>query len=111
MNTGTIKSFAAKLSLTVLAAGALLFAGAAPAQAQQWGVGIHVGAPAYVVDRDVYYRDYAARRFYARQRAEREAYERRQREEFLRREAWLRHERWEREHRFYDRDRDFDHYR
>ena len=107
MNTGTIKSFAAKLSLTVLAAGALLFAGAAPAQAQQWGVGIHVGAPAYVVDRD-YYRDRAQREFYARQRAEREAYERRQREEFRRREARLR---WEREHRFYDRDRNFDRYR
>lgn len=111
MNTGSIKSFAARLSLATVAAGALLFAGTAPAQAQQWGVDVRLGAPAYAVDRDVYYRDYAAREYYARQRAEREAYERRQREEFLRRQAWLRHERWEREHRFYDRDRDFDRYR
>lgn len=103
MNTASVKSLAAKVSLVTIAAGALLVAGAAPAQAQQWNVAFQYGTPTYVVDRDSY-RDREQREFYERQRAEREAYERRQREEFLRRDAWLRHQQWEREHHYYDRD-------
>jgi hypothetical protein len=101
MKFATIKSLAAKLSIATVAAGALMFAGTAPAQAQQWGVAVQYGQPAYVV------RDRDHREFYERDR--REQFERERREEFLRQQAW-RHEQWEREHRFHDRDHDRDFY-
>lgn len=101
MNFAIVKSVAAKLSLATFAAGALLVAGAAPARAQQWGVDVQYGEPAYVVDRDDYYRDRARHEFFERERERREFFERQRREEFLRHEAWERRERWE---RFHDRD-------
>lgn len=101
MKFATVKALAAKLSIASFAAGALLFASAAPARAQQWGVAVQYGAPAYVVDRADYYRDRDRREFYERERARREFYERQRREEFLRHQAWLRQQRWEREHRHF----------
>lgn len=114
MKFANVKSIAIKVSIATFAAGALLFAGSPPAQAQQWGVGVQYGTPAYaqysapgyVVDRDDYYRDRDRHMFYERERARQEFFERQRREEFLRRQAYMRHEWWE--HRDYDRDRDHD---
>ena len=111
MKFASAKALAAKLSIATFAAGALLFAGTASAQAQQWGVAVQYGAPAYVVDRDDYYRGRAAHEYWERERARREFAERERREEFLRRQAWLRHEQWDREHRFYDRSHELYRYR
>ena len=110
MKFATVKALAAKVSIATFAAGALLFAGAAPARAQQWGVAVQYGTPAYVSDRDDYYRDHARHEYWERERARREYWEHERREEFLRRQAWLRHQQWERDHRFYDRDHDHDFY-
>ena len=110
MNFASIKALAAKVSITTFAAGALLFAGTAPAHAQQWGVAVQYGTPAYVYDRDDYYRDRARHEYWERERAREAWIEHERQEEFLRRQAWLRHEQWERGHRFYDRDRDRDFY-
>jgi len=95
MKFATVKTLAAKLSVATFAAGALMFAGAAPAQAQQFGVAVQFGHPTYVVDRD--------RGFYQSERARREYIERQRREEFLRHQAWLRQQQWEREHRSHER--------
>ena len=103
MNFATIKTLAAKASIATFAAGALLFAGAVPAHAQQWGVAVQYGTPAYVYDRDDYYRGRARHEYWERERARREWLEHERREELRRREAWLRHERWEHERR-YDRE-------
>jgi hypothetical protein len=102
MKFATVKSLAAKLSIATVAVGALMFAGTAPAQAQQWGVAVQYGQPAYVADR-YDYRDRDRHEFYERERRER--FERQRREESLRRQAWLRQQQWEREHRYYDHDR------
>jgi len=111
MKFATIKALAAKASIATFAAGALFFAGAAPAHAQQFGVAVQYGTPAYVGDRDDYYRDRAGHEYWERERARREYLEQERREEFLRRQAWVRHEQWERDHRFYDHDHDFYGYR
>ena len=101
MKFATVKTLAVKLSIATFAAGALLFAGAAPARAQQWGVAVQYGAPAYVVSRTDYYRERDRREFYERERARREFLEHQRREEFLGRQAWLRHQQWEREYRYH----------
>jgi hypothetical protein len=106
MKFATVKSLAAKLSIATVAVGALMFAGTAPAQAQQWGVAVQYGQPGYVVDRDDYYRDHDRHEYWERERARREFYERQRREEFLRRQAWLRHEQWEHQNRYYGHDHD-----
>jgi hypothetical protein len=98
MKFTSIKSLAAKFSIAIIAAGAFLIAGTAPAQAQQWGAAVQYGTPTYAVDRDANYRE-IERRQYERQRA-REFRERRQREEFLRRQAWLRERREHRDYRY-----------
>jgi hypothetical protein len=106
MKFATVKALAAKTSIATFAAGALFFATAAPAHAQQFGVAVQYGTPAYVADRDDYYSDRARHEYWEHERARREWLEHQRREEFLRRQAWLRHEQWEREHRFRDYDRD-----
>ena len=111
MKFATIKALAAKASIATFAAGALFFARAAPAHAQQFGVAVQYGTPAYVGGRDDYYRDRAGHEYWERERARREYLEHERREEFLRRQAWVRHEQWERDHRFYDHDHDFYGYR
>jgi len=93
MKFAFVKALAAKLSIATFAAGALLVAAAAPARAQQWGVAVQYGAPAYVPDRDDYYRDHDRHEYFERERERREFLERQRREEFLRHEAWERHER------------------
>jgi hypothetical protein len=110
MKLATVKALAAKLSIATFAAGALMFAGAAPAQAQQWGVAVQYGTPTYVVDRNDSIRDRDRGEFYRRERARREFYERQRREEFLRRQAFLRQQQWERDHRYHD-DREYYGYR
>ena len=111
MKFASVKALAAKLSIATFAAGALMFAGTASAQAQQWGVAVQYGTPAYVVDRDDYYRDHAAHEYWERERAREAWMEHERQEEFQRRQAWFRHEQWEREHRYYGYDRDHDFYR
>jgi hypothetical protein len=111
MKLTTVKALAAKLSIPTFAAGTLMFAGMAPAQAQQWGVAVQYGQPAYVVERNDYVGDRERHEYWERESARREFYERQRREEFLRRQAYLRHEQWEREHRYHDRDREYYGYR
>jgi hypothetical protein len=106
MKFATVKSLAAKLSIAAVAAGAFLFSGTAPAQAQQFAVALQHGQAAYVVDRDDHYRD--RHEFYERER--REQFERERRDDYLRHQAWLRQEQWERNHRFHDHDHDHDFY-
>lgn len=104
MKFATVKALAAKTSIVTFAAGALFFATAAPAHAQQFGVAVQYGTPAYVVDRDYYRGD--RHEYWERERARQEWLEHERREDFLRRQAWMQHERWEHEHRFHDYDRD-----
>jgi len=103
MKFATLKPLAAKASIATFAAGALFFTGAAPARAQQFGVAVQYGAPAYVVERDDYYRR-ARHEDWEREHARREWLEHERREEFLRRQARMQHERWDHEHRYYDHD-------
>jgi len=120
MKIANAKGLVTKGMMVVLAAGTVMFAGAAKAQAQQFAVGVQLGQPAYGVpayayDRDGYrnrddYRygrdDY---RYNRDDRWQEEAREREQREEFARRQAYIRqeqHERWEHQQYFdgrYDR--------
>jgi hypothetical protein len=80
MKIANVKGMVAKGMMVVLAAGALMVASPAKAEAQGFAVGVRFGAPApYYAHRDF-------------------EFERRQ--EFLRREAFLRHEEWVRSHRF-----------
>jgi hypothetical protein len=83
MKIANVKGLVVKGMMVVLAAGALMFASPAKAEAQGFAVGVQFGRP------------YGYDRF---------AFERRQeflrREEFARREAFLRHEEWERGRRF-----------
>ena len=91
MNTKTnamvarIRRMVAKAMLAGMAAGAIMLASPAKAQAQEFVVGVRAGGP-----------------FYGERRFE---FERRQeflrREEFARREAFLRHEEWLRAQRFH----------
>jgi hypothetical protein len=100
MKIANVKGMIAKVMLTGLAAGALMAASSATAQAQQFAVGVQFGHPAYVVDHNDYrYADgYRVDRYEARRREE--FREREAREEFARRQAYLQHEQWERAHRF-----------
>jgi hypothetical protein len=109
MKIANVKSMVAKVMMVGLAAGAFAVASPATAQAQQFGVGVQFGQPAYVVDHDGYRYDRDAYRY------DRDDYRRREefreheaREAFYRRQAYLRqqqwqHEQWERSHHF-DRD-------
>jgi hypothetical protein len=114
MKIATVKSLAAKFAITSLAVSAFFLASPAKSQAQQFAVGVQLGHPAYVADRDDYrydadryrnneYREHEQREAYARQQAYL-AHERReaeQREAYARRQAYLQHEYWEHHH---DRD-------
>jgi hypothetical protein len=104
MKFANVKSLAAKLSIATVAAGALLIAGTAQAQAQQWGVAVQYGQPAYVATRNDYYRDRNRNEFYERERARQEILERERREEFLRRQAYIHHEQWEHQRGYSDHD-------
>ena len=79
MKIANVKGMVAKGMAVVLAAGALMFAGPAKAQAQGFAVGVRVGAPMYRP---------APRVEFAR------------RQEFFRREAFVRREDWGRARRF-----------
>ena len=110
MKIANTKGLVTKGMMVVLAAGTVMFAGAAKAQAQQFAVGVQFGQPEYVVPAYVYdrdgYRDRDDYRYYRDDRWREEAREREQREEFARRQAYFRqeqHERWEHQQHF-DRD-------
>lgn len=89
-----------RTAMMSLAAGIMMFAGAAKAQAQQFAEGVQFGHPAYVYDRDGY-----RQRDGFRGREQREFRDRERREQFEQRQAFFRHEEWERAHRF---DRSYD---
>jgi len=100
MKSANVKGLVAKTMIIALAAGTLMFAGAAKADAQQLAVGVQFGHPVYGYDRD----DYARRQAYI----EHERWEAEQREAYTRQQAYVQHERqeqWERAHR-YDHDGD-----
>jgi len=78
MTIANVKGMVAKGMMAVLAAGALMVASPAKADAQGFAVGVRFGHPIYGPP------------FVARDRFE-----------FDRREAFLRHEEWVRDHRFY----------
>ena len=113
MKIATLKSLAAKFAISSLAVGAFFLASPAKSQAQQFAVGVQLGQPAYVVDRDDHhydpdryraqeYREQEQREAYARQQAyQRERWEAEQREVYARQQAYLQHEYWEHHH---DRD-------
>ena len=94
MKLANAKSWVTKATMLALAAGSLMFAGAAKAQAQQFSAGVQIGQPIYHYDRDDRRFDRDDYRWRVEDR------EREQREEFARRQAYLRHEQWERQHRF-----------
>ena len=89
MKIANVKGMIAKGMMVVLAAGALMVASSAKAEAQGFAVGVRVG--------NGYdgRRDFDARRNFEFQRRQ----EFLRREEIARREAFLRHEEWERSHR------------
>ena len=101
MKSANVKGLVAKTMIIALAAGTLMFAGAAKAEAQQFAVGVQFGHPVYGYDRD----DYARRQAYI----EHERWEAEHREAYARQQAYVQHERqeqWERAHRFdHDGDR------
>lgn len=78
MKIVNVKSMVAKGMLAAVAAGALIVASPAKANAEQFGVGVYVGYP---------HRDF-------------DRYEFARRQEFLRRQEILRHEEFLRMHRF-----------
>ena len=84
MKIANVKGMVAKGMVVVLAAGALMFASPAKAEAQGFAVGVRVGAPVYRP------RAYGPAPFYGSGA----------RFEFGRREAFVRHEDWARAHRF-----------
>jgi hypothetical protein len=84
MKIANVKGMVAKGMVVVLAAGALMFASPAKAEAQRFAVGVRVGAPFYGP------RVYAPGPFYGAGA----------RFEFERREAFVRHDEWLRAHRF-----------
>ena len=93
--------FVSKTLMVALAAGTLIFAGAPKAHAQRWSVGVQIGQPGYVYDRDDYRRsDYRDREAWERQQAylQHERWEQ-QREAYARQQAYYQHERWEAEQR------------
>ena len=99
MKSANVKGFVAKTMMITLAAGTLMLAGAAQAQAQQFAVGVQFGHPAYGYDRDDYARGQAF--------IQHERWEAEQREASARQAYWQ-HERqgqWDRAHR-YDHDGD-----
>ena len=79
MKIATVKGMVAKGMMVVLAAGALMLASPAKAEAQGFAVGVRFGHPAPVFV---------------------PAYPRYDRFAFERREAFLRHDEWVRAHRF-----------
>lgn len=107
MKIANVKGIAAKAAVVAMAAGTLMFAGAAQAQAQHFSVGVQLGRPAYVAPAYAYYGNgYRGRddfRYDRDARWREEAREREQREAFEQRQAYLRHEQWEHQQRF-DRD-------
>ncbi len=91
MKLTSVKAMVAKAMTVGMLAGAFVLATPAKAQAQQFGVGVQVGYPAYGYSRNYY---------------ERLRFERERRDAFLRQQAWerqqawLHHETWERDHRY-----------
>jgi len=85
----TLKAMVGKVMAAGFLAGALMLAGPAKAEAQQFVVGVQVGRP-------VVYPDYYSRRAYYDHLRWEEA----RRAEIARREAWIRHQEWERARRF-----------
>ncbi len=100
--------FVSKTLMVALAAGTLIFAGAPKAHAQRWSVGVQIGQPGYVYDRDDY-RDREAHEAWERQQAylQHERWEQ-QREAYARQQAYYQHERGERAYRRHHDDDDDD---
>jgi len=88
MKATQLKSLVAKVMTAGVLAGALIFAGPAKAEAQQFSVGVQIGRP-------VVYPDYYGRRDYY----DHLRWEQARRAEIARQE-WLRHEQWEHAHRY-----------
>jgi len=96
----TLKSMVAKVMTASLLAGVFMLGGSKKAEAQQFGIGVQIGRPAYPAYPA--YRPYPG--YYAR-RDNRDYYERMRweaarRAEFERRQAWIRHQQWERSRRY-----------
>lgn len=124
MTITNVKGLAAKFIITGLFAGAFMLASTAKADAQQFGVAVQFGHPAYVsnydgygqyrdgyrVDRDDYRRDDYRRNEY---RVDRDDYRRqeefreRQEREYLRRQEYIRHEQREQWERYHGDDRPY----
>jgi hypothetical protein len=114
MNAAQMKSMITKVMMAGLLAGAVMFAGAKKAEAQQFSIGVQIGQP---VGYPGYYAQpgygyYANRNYYERLRCEQERRETIARQEaWERQQEWIRHEqreRWEHEHHDGWRDHDWD---
>ena len=105
MKATQMKSMIAKVMTAGLLAGAVMFAGAKKAEAQQFSIGVQIGRP-------VVYPGYYAQRgydhgYYERLRCEQERREAIARQEaWQRQQAWMRHEQRERYDGYRDHDRD-----
>jgi hypothetical protein len=115
MKITNVNGIVAKTLMVALAAGTMMVAGGRKAQAQQWGVGVQFGQPAYRYYPDYdrrteEYREHEQREEFARRQAylQHEQWEHEQREALERRQAYLQHEYWERAHRFHHHDDDDD---
>ena len=120
MTIANVKGLAAKFMITGLVAGAFTLASTAKADAQQFGVAVEFGHPAYVSNYDGYgqYRDgyRVDRDDYRRNeyRVDRDDYrrqeefrERQERAEYLRRREYIRHEQREQWERYHGDDRPY----